>query len=58
MFTIIYMTHFFITKTAEIKHNHVMKVINNFDLKNKFISFSADNTNFGGIQKKGKNNTD
>lgn len=34
-----------------------MKVVNNFDLKGKIISFSADtNTNFGGIQRKGKNN--
>jgi len=38
-------------ETAELIHNHITKVINNFDLKNKIISFSADNTNtnFGGI---------
>lgn len=45
-------------ETAELIHSHIMKVVNNFDLKNKMISFSADNTNtnFGGIQRKGKNN--
>lgn len=45
-------------ETAELIHNHIMKVINNFDLKGKIIGFSTDNTNknFGGIQRKGKNN--
>lgn len=38
-------------ETAEIIHNHIIKVINNFNLKNKIISFPVDNinTNFGGI---------
>lgn len=48
----------FTEETAELIDNRIMKVINNFDFKNKIISFSADytNTNFGEIQRKGKNN--
>jgi hypothetical protein len=43
-------------ETADIIHNQIIKVLNNFNLKEKIISFSADNTNtnFGGMQRKGK----
>lgn len=45
-------------ETTELIHSHIKKVVSNFDLKNKIISFSADNANknFVGTQRKGKNN--
>lgn len=32
-------------ETTELIHSHIKKVVSNFDLKNKIISFSADNAN-------------
>lgn len=45
-------------ETADIIHNQIIKVLNHFNLKEKIISYSADNTNsnFGGLRRKGKNN--
>ncbi|KAL4100954.1 hypothetical protein QTP88_020978 [Uroleucon formosanum] len=45
-------------ETADLIHNQIIKVLNNFNLTEKIISYSADNTNtnFGGLQRKGKNN--
>ncbi|KAL4126106.1 hypothetical protein QTP88_010335 [Uroleucon formosanum] len=45
-------------ETADLIHNQIIKVLNSFNLTEKIISYSADNTNtnFGGLQRKGKNN--
>lgn len=45
-------------ETADLIYNQIFKVLNNFNLKEKIISYSADNTNtnFRGLQRKGKNN--
>lgn len=45
-------------ETADIIYNQIIKVLKNFNLKEKIISYSADNTNTnsGGLQRKGKNN--
>ncbi|KAL4100734.1 hypothetical protein QTP88_020768 [Uroleucon formosanum] len=45
-------------ETADLIHNQIIKVLKNFNLTEKIISYSADNTNtnFGGLQRKGKNN--
>lgn len=44
-------------ETADIIHNQIIKVLNNFNLKEKIISYSNHNTNtnFEGLQRKGKN---
>lgn len=38
---------------ANIIHDQIIKVLNNFNLKQKIISYSADNTNtnYGGLQR-------
>jgi len=43
-------------ETADIIYNQIIKVLNNFNLKEKIISYSADNinTNFGSSPKKRK----
>ncbi|CAI6360864.1 unnamed protein product [Macrosiphum euphorbiae] len=45
-------------ETAELIHNKIVSVLKKFELEEKIISFSGDNTNtnFGGIARKGKNN--
>jgi len=45
-------------ESAELIHNHIVQVLNNFNLEDKILIYSADNTNtnFGGMHRKGKNN--
>ncbi|KAE9531248.1 hypothetical protein AGLY_010454 [Aphis glycines] len=45
-------------ETAELIHNKIVSVLKKFELEEKIISFSGDNTNtnFGGIARKDKNN--
>lgn len=45
-------------ETAETISNNILKCLEQFQLKNKCIAFSADNcnTNFGGIKRQGTNN--
>lgn len=45
-------------ETAELIHNKIVSVLKKFELEEKIINFSGDNTNthFGGIARKDKNN--
>lgn len=46
------------SETAEVISDYIVKTLQEFDLANKCIAFSGDNcnTNFGGINRQGKNN--
>jgi len=43
-------------ETANLIHYKILSVLEKFGIKEKIISYYEDNTNFGGIARKGKNN--